>query len=253
MRKGKTLEELKEHKAKRRARMRIVYIVLVLILLIVGGYFAATRYFVINEITVSDSEYYTAYDIIKTAGLEKGKSIFSCNNSQIEEELCLRHPYISKAEVKKVFPTTISITVEEKDGAMYVPLLNDGYALNSEMKVLGKIKHADNKIEVRTSGVERCMVGEKVVFSQDRDRKLAEEVYNALCATGLDNGITYIDVRDRFNIILNYDSRFEVRIGDEDGILHKIKILEKVVGDFPLDRGIITVNNNGRAVVALED
>ena len=78
-------------------------------------------------------------------------------------------------------------------------------------------------------------------------------MYNALCATGLDNGITYIDVRDRFNIILNYDSRFEVRIGDEDGILHKIKILEKVVGDFPLDRGVITVNNNGRAVVALED
>lgn len=253
MQKGKTLEELKEHKARRRTRMRIIYIIIALVLLLAGGYFLATRYFVIREITVSDSEYYTSYDIIKTSGLETGRSLFTCNNSKIEQELCLRHPYISSAEVKKIFPTTISITVTEKDGAMYVPLLNDGYALNSEMKVLGKIKHSDNKIEVRTGGVKRCMVGEQVVFAQERDRRLAEEVYTALCSVGLDGQTSYIDVRDRFNIILNYDSRFEVKIGDEDGILHKIKILEKVVCDFPLDKGTITINNNGRAVIALED
>ena len=253
MRKGKTLEELKEHKAKRRARMKVVYIAIALVLLLIGGYFLATRYLVIREITVSDSEYYTAYDIIKTSELEIGKSIFTCNNSKIEQALCLRHPYISNTTVKKVFPTTISITIEEKDGAMYVPLLNDGYALNSEMKVLGKIKHSENKIEVRTNGIKRCMVGENVVFAQERDRRLAEEVYEALCSCGLDGKITYIDVSDRFNISLNYDSRFDVLIGDEDGILHKIKILEKVVADFPLDSGTITINNNGRAIIALAD
>lgn len=253
MRKGKTLEELKEHKAKRRARMRAVYIILALVLLLIGGYFLATRYFVIMEITVSDSEYYTEYDIIKTSGLEKGKSIFTCNNSKIEQMLCVRHPYISNATVKKVFPTTVSITIEETDGAMYVPLLSDGYALNPEMKVLGRIKDSDNKIEIRTNGVKRCMVGENVVFSQERDRKLAEEVYGALCITGLDDETTYIDVSDRFNICLNYDSRFDVFIGDEEGILHKMKILEKVVVDFPLDSGTITVNNNGRAIIALSD
>ena len=59
MRKGKTLEELKEHKAKRRARMKVVYIAIALVLLLIGGYFLATRYLVIREITVSDSEYYT--------------------------------------------------------------------------------------------------------------------------------------------------------------------------------------------------
>ncbi|MBQ9920898.1 MAG: FtsQ-type POTRA domain-containing protein [Clostridia bacterium] len=253
MQKGKTLEELKIHKARRRARMRVFYIILALVLVFVGGYFLATRYFVIREITVSDSEYYTEYDIIKTTGLKIGNSLFTCNNSKIEQEICLRHPYISKAEIKKVFPTTISITVEEKDGAMYVPLLNDGYALNSEMKVLGKIKHSDNKIKVLTNGVKRCMVGEKVVFNQERDKKLAEEVYSALRSTGLDMNTSSIDVRDRFNITLNYDSRFDVEIGDEDGILHKIKILEKVVQDFPLDSGTITINNNGRAIIALDD
>lgn len=253
MRKGKTLEELKEHKERHRARMRAVYIILALVLLLIGGYFLATRYLVIKEITVSDSEYYTSYDIIKTSELEIGKSIFTCNNTKIEQALCLRHPYISKAKVKKVFPTTVSITVEEKDGAMYVQLLNDGYALNSEMKVLGRIKHSDNKIEVRTNGVKRCMVGEQVVFEQERDRKLAEELYSALCSTGLDDKVTYMDVSDRFDINLNYDYRFDVYIGDEDAILHKIKILEKVVADFPLDGGKISINNNGRAIIALAD
>ena len=253
MRKGTTLEELKKRKERRRVILRIVYIVILLVLLAVGAYFLATRYFVIREIKVSPSEYYTEQEIIETSDLEIGKSIFTCNTSSIEENICLYHPYISKAEVKRKYPTTIEIIVEEQDGAMYVPLLNDGYALNPEMKVLGRIKDSDNKIEVRTNGVKRCMVGEQVTFRHDRDRLLAEELYSALNASGLSDKTVYIDVSDRFDITLNYDNRFDVYIGDEDGIAHKIKILEKVVADFPLDSGKITVNNNDRAVISLND
>ncbi|MBQ9940625.1 MAG: FtsQ-type POTRA domain-containing protein [Clostridia bacterium] len=253
MKKGKSLEQMKQYTRKQRARMKVMIFFLALVLLLVGAYFLGTRYLVINDIVISSSVYYTENELIKTSGLKKGESIFTCNNSEVEKILYSRHPYISRVDVRKKFPSTIEITVEEQDGAMYIPLLNDGYAINSDMKVLGRIKDSENKIEIRTSGVKRCMVGEPVKFSQSREGYLSSTIYATLDDCGLSKKTKFLDVRDRFNIILNYDGRFDVYIGDDESIEHKIKILEKVVVDFPSEKGKITINNNNRAIITLEE
>ena len=58
---------------------------------------------------------------------------------------------------------------------------------------------------------------------------------------------------DKFNIVFNYDNRFDVRIGDDELLDFKIKVFEKVVVDFPNDTGRITISENGKAVINLDD
>lgn len=253
MKKGKTLEQIKEQKQKFRARMRIVYIFLALVLMLAGAYLLMTRYFIINEITVSDSIYYKAQEIIDITQLEKGKSIFTCKDKKLEERIYTLFPYISKVDVNKRFPDTIEINIEEQDGLMYVSLLSESYALNADLKVLGKIKNTDKKIRLETTGVRRCIVGEKVQFADDNAYELIKEIYGELCSINANEKTVYVDINDRFNIFFNYDNRFDVYIGDDELIGYKMKIFEKVIADFPQDTGKITISSNGRAVILLDD
>lgn len=253
MKKGKSLEQIKEQKEKQRARMKILYIFLALLLVLSGGYLLLTRYFIINEFVVSESVYYTPDDIIAASGLEKGASLFTCNDSKIEQLLYSRRPYISSVEVRKIFPDTVEISIEEEDGVMYLPVLREDYALNRDLKVLGKAKGDAKRTQLRTKGVKRCIVGELAVFEDPDDIELASRLYDELFDTGLSEKITLIDITDSFNIMFNYDSRFDVYIGDDSLLDFKIKVFEKVVADFNNDSGRITISENGRAVINLDD
>lgn len=253
MKKGKSIEQIKQQRNRIRARMRIVYMVLALVLAVIAVYLLVTKYFIVNSVTVSDSIYYTKEDLINTSGIMPGESMFKYNSGEIENRLYTLHPYISKVDVKKKFPSNIEITLEEQDGVMYIPVLRERYDLNSDLKVLGKSKTADNKIELRTNKIERCIVGEQVMLEDSHDKELIKEIYSSLCGIGAEKEISYMDIRDRFNIIINYQNRFEVFLGDDELLDYKIRILEKVIVDFPNDSGTITINNSGRAVINLDD
>lgn len=253
MKKGKTLEQLREQKAKQRARLKIFYVFLALVLALSGGYLLITRYFVINEFVVSDSVYYTAQDIIDAADLNLGESLFTCFDGKVEEKICTLLPYIANTDVKKRFPDKIEITVEEQDGVMYLQLGYESYAVNRDMKVLGKVKETQNKIELCVNGVRRCIVGETVRLNDDEDAELVKTLYGALYDADVQDKITKIDVTEHFDIHFNYDDRFEVYIGDEELLDFKIKIFEKVIADFPNDSGKITISEKGRAVINLDD
>lgn len=253
MKKGKTLEQVKEQKTKNRARMKILYIFLALVLVLSGGYLLLTRYFIIKNINVSESEYYNARDIISASGLEIGESLFTCNDKKLEEQLYTLFPYISTIDVRKNLPHTIDITFEEQDGVMYLPVYRESYALSRDMKVLGKIKNDLNKTQIRTRGIERCIVGELVQLYDEEERELVKAIYNELCNAGVQEKTRIIDISDRFDIHFNYDNRFDVYIGDDELLDYKIKIFEKVIADFPEDSGKITINENGRAIINLDD
>ena len=233
--------------------MKILYIFLAFVLALSGAYLLVTRFFVINEFVVSDSSYYTAQEIIDITGLKKGESLFTCLDGRIEKRICTLLPYIGTADVKKRFPTTIEIMVEEQDGVMYLPIQHESYALNRDMKVLGSVKEIDNKIELCVSGVKRCIVGETAVLTDDESLGLIKALYSELYNAGVQDKVTSINVSEQFDIHFNYDNRFEVYIGDEQLLSFKIKIFEKVIGDFPNDTGKITISENGRAVISIDD
>ena len=253
MKKGKSLEQIKEQKEKNRARMKILYIFLALVLVLSGGYLLLTRYFIITDFVVSESVYYTPDDIIAASGLEKGKSLFTCNNGKVEQLLYSRRPYISSVKVRKILPDTIEISIEEQDGVMYLSVLREDYALNRDLKVLGKVKGDAKRTRLLTKGVERCIVGEVAVFEDQDDLELASRLYDEIFDTGLSEKITLIDITDSFNIMFNYDNRFDVYIGDDALLDFKIKVFEKVIEDFDNDSGRITISENGRAVINLDD
>ena len=74
----------------------------------------------------------------RTLNLGKGAAVHSkrIQADRREYQKKMKSLLESTENLRLIQAEICDITVEEKDGAMYVPLLNDGYALNSEMKVL---------------------------------------------------------------------------------------------------------------------
>ena len=77
-------------------------------------------------------------------------------------------------------------------------------------------------------------------------------LYDSFEANSIETKIKKVDVRSRFDIYVNYDSRFEVYLGDTDNIDIKIQFLVGIIDELDEGtKGKIDISNHREAAVAL--
>ena len=102
--------------------------------------------------------------------------------------------------------------------------------------------------------MERCIVGEKVTFSDARTASDLEELYRCLSANGIMGQIRSIDMTSRFDITIDYDGRFSVYLADIDNMDIKIRFLVGIIDQLSaVDRGYINLSDYHEAAVRLEN
>lgn len=100
------------------ALFKMLAIVAVLAALTVG----ATVFFQLEEVVVSGNSRYTAQEIEKISGLQKGDNLYRLNKNRIASEIREKLPYIEELTIVRRLPSTIVITVKEWDAvAKIVP------------------------------------------------------------------------------------------------------------------------------------
>lgn len=75
-------------------------------------------------------------DIIKTAGLKNGKSIFMIDKEQASNQIESEYPYVKVIQIKTVSVTKIDIRIRARQPMMYAQVGDNYYILDEELKVL---------------------------------------------------------------------------------------------------------------------
>jgi len=126
------------HRNKRKKGIFLFLILLLVIGMVVIRYVFTTPYFRIKEVRVRGEDSIAESIILKWADIPLQKCIFEINLRKISQRIELR-PRVKRAEVRRSFPSTIIIEVEERQPFVYLLCDNSLWEVDKEGVVLGKV------------------------------------------------------------------------------------------------------------------
>ncbi len=256
----------KRRKKVKRNRAIFAGFISMLLLVITVLVLSVTVLFPIDTITVSGTSRYETQQIIQTSGVIKGENLFLTSTARASEKITTDLPYISKAVVTRVLPSTIKIEVTGTT-AVYCYKTTGGYALtDSQSKVLEIVNAQAVPKEcaaILTKAAFTAQVGSNVEVDtntsqqQQADDQKELELLKSVMASIKEssiNDITEIDVTSPSSIYLTYQDRLKLNLGSSNELTYKLKsaveIIKKEDEISTTTSGEINLTNPGSAYVS---
>lgn len=251
------MDELRSRQDKKRHRRSVFYFFLFLGATVIFLAVCFFLFFRVSEIQLVGNEIYTEDQILEQLPFSVGENLFSFRVAEAENNLRKALPFIGDVKIKRSLPSVIIVEISERHMELSLAVGDDAYLLSGDLQVLERIGGediTDGVVLLKTGAVERCIVGEKVTFSDARTASDLEELYRCLSANGMMEHIRSIDMTSRFDITMDYEGRFSVYLADIDNMDIKIRFLAGIIEQLSsVDRGHIDLADCHEAAVRLEN
>lgn len=226
----KSASAARRRERQKKMQMRLYIIVIILVVAVIFVILAFNVFFNIQNFQVEGSSNYTADEIFQASGINVGDNMLRENIEKCSENITSSLIYIESAEVKKIYPSTIKITVEASVPFANVQTSQGYYLISKGGKILEKLTNPKSGIMTITGSEADITTepGQRFV-SIDEDKN--KDIYSLLESFGthsLDN-VTYIDITDRANVSFEYDSRITVEIGVVSDLDYKLNFLSEIL------------------------
>ncbi len=134
-------------RTKRRKPKKNISVGLVAVCLCLAGVMALllTPLFNVDNIIVRENVVLSEEAVVKSSGVAKGTNIFGISLSKVRDNV-EKLPTVESAKVKRIFPSTISITVKESTPAAYIYDHGDCVGITADGRVTD-VKHTSAIVE----------------------------------------------------------------------------------------------------------
>lgn len=243
--------DLQRRKRRRRAA-RVLTFFAIAVLLAVLVFITLVFVFSVQEVRVSGNTMYTAEQVSAASGVETGDKLLLLHTGEIGETLEKNLPYIRHAQVKRVLPNTVEITVEESQPGFAVDRGDGTYTLlDDDFKVLEKQAKAipDGVYLISGAALSQDTPGAVVSFDGELIDRSVAILASAVLKNALDE-VTEIVVQDANNFVLVYDGRIQMLFGevDADTIDYKINqalaCIDEISQSNAAARGVLNLKND---------
>ncbi len=235
-------EEGREQNRKKRAKKArngkiLTYVLLILIFITLAVCLCYTVLFKVQKIETAGESNYSSEQIIDAAGVYTGQSMLSLSPDEISSKICKKLPFVKSAEVKRILPSSVKITVESETPALCVKYGESFLSLSEGLKVL---EQTDEKSSPTVVGLEitSAEAGDELGISDEAKQSL-EKLKSAAESSGITD-ISVIDMTDLSDIRLLYKENFVLSLGSADLLEYKLKFCMKVA-DSEQGQGVIDV------------
>lgn len=240
----------RERKRSRRWVIALCTAIVLVAALIVGG--VAVSYsptFVIDKIEVEGSEHLTTNDMNALAAVPQGSTLFSVDTDAIERSI-ERDAWVEKAEVTRVLPSTLKITITEREIAAVVDVSTSealsvqAWAIASDGMWLMAIPDQDSEIGqsispqiyesaaqvLHITDVPYGLVPEIGAYCTDNNVNNALAIVDGM-TTELADQVAIVSATDAESTLLTLDSGVEIAFGTAENIRDKelvcLEIMER--------------------------
>lgn len=167
-------EREQREKQKGRKKGFIKFLVIVFVLLI-GAILSVTVFFKIETINITGLSQYSKEQIEEASGIKTGDNLILIKKDAVADKIGSILPYTGEITIKRVFPSTIEIQVEDTKIESAVKSGGNYYILDGTGKVL-KTVHSEK--EVYKTVMEQALIAEKK-REELKNRKPKEEKKDA--------------------------------------------------------------------------
>lgn len=211
---------------------------------------AMAVFFKVEHIHVSGMDQYTAWDISEASGIEKGESLFSLGLPGAAAKIKAL-PYVKDVRIGIKLPNMVMIEITEVRVTYAVKAQNDDWWLvDSGGRVIEKVaenvqdeytkilgvhilnpKAGQQSVAHETAKPEVDADGNTIPVTVTAAQQLttALSIADQLEANGVIGQAASIDVNDMGNLQVWYGEQYQIKLGDENQLAHKINLAKGAI------------------------
>lgn len=238
----RVLRENFEKAGRKKIRDRVKELILfsvmtvaVLSLLISLMYFLLFR---IKSVSVEGSALYSNDDIAASVfGRYQGASIFGLDSETVAYQLKLTYPYLKNVKIGKVFPSTLTLKVEDDSGAYYTEIAGRYFVLSHKLRLLECVERESDLdyrglCHVTLPPVAYAVTGTEIVFKRASDFENVGKVTETLYESNMSMLISSINMNDKFDMFFIYNHQYRIEFGKSDNLNVKLELVRKIIDTF---------------------
>lgn len=209
-------------------KLRTVIIVAISLLIAFIVYLCATiDYFSIKTIKVKNNKIVKLSEIKNYANYSLGENIFRFNKNKLQTKIS-KDVYIRSANIKKFYPNTIEVTVEETKDICYFEIGKDKFFVDSDFNVVKNKDRIDYSKIVKIVGANENL---SKINNLESDEKFYEFLKNLFSHKVL-NQLTEINVYNANDITLLTKNKISVFFGDLNDSEKKSNNISKILNEI---------------------
>lgn len=201
--------------------------VVLLFLVLATVAFLNSPYFLVRAVRVSGSNYLSDYEILLIAGVPENTNMFLVPTGEIERKL-LATPRIRTAKVYRILPDTISIAIEERSTAGYLPYGGYFIDVDEEGYAIGISEAITDPDVPLIVGVAPTWVEVGQPVNPKYEVSVGARVGAALLKQGIPN-ISEVDVSSCEDIIIRTSDGIKVFIGGARDMESQVRVLDSIL------------------------
>lgn len=212
-----------ERKGKTNLLQSLFFITLILL---AGFVFLHSSVFEIRNIEVKGNKLLAQDKIIELSGLTLGTNIFKQNFQKTEEKIKL-NPMVKTVILKRHFPSTVELDIVERQALALIPVTDGFIQVDFDGYYLNKLENTAKINQPYITGIKNVngAAGKKIVS----DKLAVGLAFLAKMPASLKNEVSEINVSDEDNVVLYTIGGAPVRLGDNERITKKVKMLTEIL------------------------
>ena len=234
----KNIKEVKKQKKKKRTVKKFLIIVLFIALWIL---LATSEIFNIKKVSVQGLDKLSDKEIVSCSNIIIGENIFKTNLAKAEYEI-EKNPYVKTVEVKRKFPNTILVSIEERKVNYMVQLAESYIYVDSQGYIL-EISKEKKEVPILigiVTDLSNVQAGDRLVKEDllkfDKINEIVETCRNYEIFSFLNR----IDISNVLNYILYLESENKsVHLGNADNLNTRMLWLKSIIEQTKDKKGII--------------
>ena len=209
-------------------KLRTVIIVAISLLIALIVYLCATiDYFSIKTIKVKNNKIVKLSEIKNYANYSLGENIFRFNKNKLQTKIS-KDIYIRSANIKKIYPNTIEITVEEAKDICYFEVGKDKFFVDSDFKIVRNKDRIDYSKIVKIVGANENLSKISNLKSDEKFHEFLNNLYTHKILEQLTE-ITVVNSNDITMVTKNEIKVFFGNLNDSEKKSNNIsKILKEI-------------------------
>ena len=244
--------------SRNRLILRLTTVAAVVIALVLG----LSVFFKVENIYVSGTEKYSAWDIQQAAGIQPGDNLMTFNRAKAAGKIISALPYVKSVRIGINLPGTVNIEIEEVEVTYAIAADDNGtWLISSTGKVVEKAPDAGENRYTVIQGISltKPQVGQQAVAlepqrvetdttpvtvtAQERLRA-ALDVAGFLELNGIYGTMRSIDTGDLSAIRLVWNDNYDVNLGSGTDLNRKISFMKAAMEQYDgFDRGTLDVSD----------
>ncbi len=231
----KVIDKNERKRKKKIKRIKRILKITTLLIIVIGGttFALVSPIFNIQEINVINSEKVSGNEIISLSGISKNQNIFRFLSSKSIEQI-KTNPYIEEAQIKRIFPNKVEITVKERKATFNVEFLNEYAYINNQGFIL---EISNEKLDLPTiQGIktkeEDIKAGNRLNNDDLEKLEIVIQIVDSYKSANLENQITSIDIENKneYTVYME-EAKKIVYLGDGTNLGDKILWLQAILKD----------------------